>query len=90
MARVTVDDCLKHVDNRFKLVLTAAKRARQLAMTAVTARVSLDHDKTTIVALREIAAGNTEFEEFKEELLEKHYQKAYREPRRELEDFGDF
>jgi DNA-directed RNA polymerase subunit omega len=71
MARVTVEDCLNFVDNRFELVLKASKRARQLVKTAVEPRVSWDNDKPTVVALREIAAGHTEFEEFKEERIEK-------------------
>lgn len=85
MARITIEDCLKYVSNRFELVLVAARRARQLAMTAVEPRVSWDHDKPTVVALREIAEGNTEFEEFKEETLEKKQQ-----PRREADDIQDF
>jgi len=89
MARVTVEDCLKYVSNRFELVLLASKRARQLAMTAVEPFVPWNHDKTTIVALREIAAGFTQFPEFREELLVKHIS-TYREPRRENDDFGDF
>lgn len=54
MARVTVEDCLDKVDNRFDLVLAAAKRARDLTRGAV-ARVPIDNDKSTVVALREIA-----------------------------------
>ena len=56
MARVTVTDCLENVDNRFQLVLIAAKRARQLAMGAK-ALVEEDGDKPTVIALREIADG---------------------------------
>jgi DNA-directed RNA polymerase subunit omega len=56
MARVTVEDCLENVDNRFQLVLVATKRARQLA-NGVTPFVDWENDKPTIVALREIAAG---------------------------------
>ena len=56
MARLTVEDCLPHVDNRFHLVLVAAKRARQIAMGAE-AQVELDNDKPTVLALREIAEG---------------------------------
>jgi DNA-directed RNA polymerase subunit omega len=69
MARITVEDCLKYVDNRFELVLLASKRARQLAMTAVDPFVPWEGDKVTVVALREIAAGYTKFQEFKEEAL---------------------
>ncbi len=56
MARITVEDCLEHVDNRFNLVLLAAKRARQLEH-GVEPLVPWDNDKPTVVALREIAAG---------------------------------
>jgi len=56
MARVTVEDCLKNVDNRFQLVLVATRRARQLA-NGVEPFLDWENDKPTIVALREIAAG---------------------------------
>jgi len=56
MARITVEDCLENVDNRFQLVLVAAKRARQLALGAEPT-VDRGHDKPTVLALREIAAG---------------------------------
>jgi DNA-directed RNA polymerase subunit omega len=54
MARVTVEDCLGKVDNRFQLVLVATKRARQLARGAEPF-VEWENDKPTVVALREIA-----------------------------------
>ena len=54
MARITVEDCLKNVDNLFDLVLLASKRSRQLANGAE-ARVEWENDKPTVVALREIA-----------------------------------
>ncbi len=54
MARVTVEDCLDKVDNRFQLVLVATKRARQLAKGAQPF-VDWENDKPTVVALREIA-----------------------------------
>ncbi|MBS3804821.1 MAG: DNA-directed RNA polymerase subunit omega [Oleiphilaceae bacterium] len=57
MARVTVEDCLEHVDNRFQLVMLATKRARQLATKGHEAAVSEENDKPTVIALREIAAG---------------------------------
>jgi DNA-directed RNA polymerase subunit omega len=56
MARVTVEDCLEHVDNRFDLVLLATKRARQLSH-GVAPMLPWENDKATVVALREIAAG---------------------------------
>lgn len=54
MARITVEDCLDKVDNRFQLVLVAAKRARQIANGAEPL-VPWENDKPTVVALREIA-----------------------------------
>lgn len=56
MARITVEDCLKQIDNQFDLVIVAAKRARRLANGAAPL-VDLENDKPTVVALREIAAG---------------------------------
>ena len=57
MARVTVEDCLKNVDNLFQLVLLASQRARRLANGAEPT-VAIENDKPTVLALREIAAGN--------------------------------
>ncbi|BCO32560.1 hypothetical protein TspCOW1_26630 [Thiohalobacter sp. COW1] len=54
MARITVEDCLDNVDNRFELVLLAAKRARQLARGAEP-KLDWENDKPTVMALREIA-----------------------------------
>lgn len=56
MARITVEDCLQAVDNRFELVLTATKRARQIGHGAE-ALVEEENDKPTVIALREIADG---------------------------------
>ena len=57
MARITVEDCLKKIDNRFELVLTATKRARQIAHGA-DPMVQEENDKPTVLALREIAEGH--------------------------------
>ena len=57
MARVTVEDCLDHVDNRFELVMIASKRARQLATGGKEPLVKADSDKPTVIALREIEEG---------------------------------
>ena len=57
MARVTVEDCLHAVDNRFELVLVASKRAHQLSKGIAEPLVDVDNDKPTVLALREIAAG---------------------------------
>jgi DNA-directed RNA polymerase subunit omega len=56
MARITVEDCLEHVDNRFDLVLIASKRARQLA-NGVEPLLPWQNDKPTVMALREIGDG---------------------------------
>ena len=56
MARTTVEDCLENVDNRFQLVLVAARRAREIAM-GDDPMVERDNDKPTVIALREIAEG---------------------------------
>lgn len=56
MARITVEDCLENVDNRFQLVLVATKRARQLAH-GRHSELEWGNDKPTVLALREIAAG---------------------------------
>ena len=57
MARITVEDCLDKVDNRFQLVMIASKRARQLQTEGKDPLVSVDKDKPTVIALREIADG---------------------------------
>jgi len=57
MARVTVEDCLEHVENRFELVMVASKRARQLSVQGKEPKVPWENDKPTVVALREIAAN---------------------------------
>lgn len=57
MARVTVEDCLNHVENRFDLVLKASNRAHALELGAADPMVPKEGDKPTVIALREIAAG---------------------------------
>ncbi len=57
MARVTVEDCLDKVDNRFELVMVATKRARQIATGGKDPLVAEESDKPTVIALREIADG---------------------------------
>lgn len=57
MARVTVEDCLENVENRFVLVMVASKRARQIAVHGEQPLVDWEKDKPTVVALREIAQG---------------------------------
>jgi DNA-directed RNA polymerase subunit omega len=57
MARITVEDCLANIDNIFEMVLVASKRARRLAHGAEPL-VELENDKSTVIALREIAEGH--------------------------------
>ena len=57
MARITIDDCLDRIENRFDLTLAAAYRARQLSPGA-TPYVEQNRDKPTVLALREISAGH--------------------------------
>jgi DNA-directed RNA polymerase subunit omega len=56
MARITIEDCLKRIPNRFQLTLVATYRARQITLGG-TPQVEGDKDKATVVALREIASG---------------------------------
>lgn len=69
MARITVEDCLDFVDNRFELVLVSSKRARQIAVEGKDPMVDEENDKPTVIALREIEEGlvNASILEQKEE-----------------------
>jgi DNA-directed RNA polymerase subunit omega len=83
MARITVEDCLAHVDNRFNLVLLATKRARQLAK-GVDPLLPWENDKPTVMALREIAESLVtpavmEEVEAREEAAEKTLEQALAE-----------
>ena len=60
MARITVEDCLHQVDNRFELVLIAARRARELTL-GRDALVPRENDKPTVLALRELAEGKLNY-----------------------------
>ncbi len=57
MARVTVEDCVKQIPNRFELVLEATRRARKLISGAAQPCLEWENDKATVLALREIASG---------------------------------
>lgn len=57
MARVTVEDCLDHVENRFELVRLATRRARMMYRTNSEPMIDPEDDKPTVIALREIAMG---------------------------------
>ena len=76
MARITVEDCLDRVDNRFELVLIAARRARDLAL-GREALVPWEHDKPTVVALRELAEGKIDH------LIQEKYRQMHAAPKAE-------
>ncbi len=71
MARVTVEDCLDKVENRFELVLIASQRARKIG-TGAALTVDRDNDKNTVVALREIAEETVSVDSLKEEMIQSY------------------
>lgn len=77
MARVTVEDCLENVDNRFELVMLATKRSRQIATGGKEPKVAWENDKPTVVALREIAEGLITEEIMAEEALRDQQEPLY-------------
>jgi DNA-directed RNA polymerase subunit omega len=72
MARITVEDCLPLVDNRFALVLLGAKRARQL-MAGARPIIEISKNKPPVLALREIATGHVKFDRDVREALSGKY-----------------
>ncbi|MCP4790951.1 MAG: DNA-directed RNA polymerase subunit omega [Gammaproteobacteria bacterium] len=81
MARVTVEDCLENVDNRFELIMVSTKRARQLATGGKDPLVEWENDKPTVVALREIAEGHVNASILDEqEELEQQFEEAQIDP----------
>lgn len=68
MARVTVEDCIEKVSNRFELVMVAAQRARKIGSGAALT-IDRDNDKNPVVALREIAESTVDVEDLKEEII---------------------
>ena len=77
MARVTVEDCLENVDNRFELVMLATKRSRQIATGGKEPKVAWENDKPTVVALREIAEGLISYKIMDEEALQDQQEPLY-------------
>jgi len=71
MARVTVEDCVLKVPNRFELVMVAAQRARRIG-TGALLTVDRDNDKNPVVSLREIAENTVEVSALKEDLIASH------------------
>lgn len=71
MARVTVEDCIEKIENRFELVMMASQRARKIGSGAALT-VERDNDKNTVVSLREIAAETVNLDNLKEEMTLSH------------------
>ena len=68
MARVTVEDCIEKIDNRFELIIAASQRAREIS-NGVQIEVSKDNDKNTVISLREIGNGAITYDDLKERYL---------------------
>jgi DNA-directed RNA polymerase subunit omega len=87
MARVTVEDCVEKVPNRFELVLLAAQRAREISAGAKMT-VERDNDKNPVVALREIADSTVQLDEVNEGLIRRYQKQAEKdEPEEDRPDF---
>ncbi|MBP9868057.1 MAG: DNA-directed RNA polymerase subunit omega [Alphaproteobacteria bacterium] len=71
MARVTVEDCVQKVPNRFELVMVSAQRARRIG-TGAPLTVDRDNDKNPVVSLREVAESKVSVEDLKEDLIRSH------------------
>lgn len=88
MARVTVEDCVDKLPNRFELVMLAAQRARKIGSGAALT-VPRDNDKNPVIALREIAEQTVETENLKEELIRSHQRMVAFEEEDETIDLMD-
>ena len=84
MARVTVEDCVEIVTNRFELVLLAARRAREIAAGS-SLTVDRDKDKNPVVALREIAEQTVSLELLRENLIKSMQRHAFRDETEDLD-----
>lgn len=71
MARITVEDCIEKVPNRFELVMLASQRARKIGSGAPLT-IERDNDKNPVISLREIAGESVQTEDLKEELIRSH------------------
>lgn len=80
MARVTVEDCIEHVPNRFELVLIAAQRAKQIAA-GNPLTIDRDNDKDAVVSLREIADQTVSLENLKEDAINSFSKRRHDERR---------
>ena len=90
MARVTTEDCITSIPNRFQLVIYSCRRAREL-LSGNEANVSIDNDKQTVIALREIAEETVTVEQLKNNLIEEYQTNTFIEDEdiNEIEDSSD-
>ncbi len=88
MARVTVEDCIERIENRFELVMIAAQRARKIGSGAALT-IDRDNDKNPVVALREIADETVDKAELKEDLTRSHQRMVAYEEEDESIDLMD-
>ncbi len=88
MARVTVEDCIDKVENRFELVMVASQRARKIGSGAAIT-VDRDNDKKTVIALREIAGETISVPHLKEEMIVSHQRFIPQDQEDELIDLMD-
>ena len=88
MARVTVEDCIDNVENRFELVMLASQRARKIG-TGAPLTVERDNDKNTVVSLREIADETIGISELKEEMVQSYQRFLPQDPEEEIIDLMD-
>ncbi len=85
MARVTVEDCILNIPNRFDLVITAAQRAKQIA-SGVPLTVDRDNDKDAVVSLREVAEKTIDLSMIQEEIIQNFQKKSGFDASDSLED----
>ncbi len=83
MARVTTEDCITEIPNRFELIMTASQRARKIG-TGAPITVSRDNDKNTVVALREIADKTIDINEVNDDLIHS-YQRVHESENDEID-----
>ncbi|MBN66908.1 MAG: DNA-directed RNA polymerase subunit omega [Rickettsiales bacterium] len=85
MARVTVEDCIRTIPNRFELVITAAQRAKQIS-SGVPLTVDRDNDKDSVVSLREIADETIDLDQVREEMVQSFQRQQGFDPHDRIED----
>lgn len=88
MARVTVEDCIEKLENRFELVMLASQRARKIG-TGAPLTVEKDNDKKTVISLREIAGETVSTSALKEEMVQSYQRFLPQDPEEEIIDLMD-